>query len=97
MNKESFVILLAAGTITLTTTLFGQTAQITGQVLAVSSSTITVQSGADVWDIKRTQSTSVKGTLKVGSTVTVSYNTPDAQKKEGPTTTTNPTPTPAGE
>jgi hypothetical protein len=96
MKMKSLLSLLLATTI-LSGTLFGQTAEMTGKVLAVSSSTITVQKGTEVWDIKRTQGTSVTGTLKVGSTVTISYNTPDAQKKEGPALTTEPTATPASE
>ena len=43
---------------------------------------ITVQNGKEVWDIKLTASTTVSGDKKVGSTVTVTYNAPDAQKKE---------------
>jgi hypothetical protein len=67
-----------------------QAADATGKILAVSSSTITLQSGINVWEIKRTPTTSVNGALKVGSTVTVSYATPDGQKREGPVTATNP-------
>ena len=74
---------------------FAQTTQMTGTVLAVSSTTITVQKDSEVWDIKRTKNTSVNGTLKVGSTVTVTYSSIDAQKKEGPGIATSPTPTPA--
>jgi hypothetical protein len=96
MKNKLFVPLLVAGII-FSVTLFAQTSTTTGKVLAVSPTTITVESGTDVWDIKRTQSTSVNGTLRVGATVTVTYNTPDAQKKEGPTTATNATPTPVGQ
>ena len=67
-----------------------QAAEATGKILAVSSSTITLQSGINVWDIKRSPTTSVNGALKVGSTVTVQYAAPDGQKREGPVTTTNP-------
>jgi hypothetical protein len=74
-----------------------QTSELTGKVVAVSSTTITMQSGTDVWDIKRSSSTSVTGNLKAGSTVTVKYSTPDGQKKEGPITATNPTATPASQ
>ena len=77
--------------------LFGQTTETTGKVLAVSSTTITIQSGTDVWDIKRSDTTTVTGSLKVGSTVTVKYNTPDGQKREGPGTVTAPTATPSSQ
>lgn len=82
--KRKLLLILAIGT-ALSGIAFAQTTQLTGKVIAVSSGAITVQKGTDVWDIKRSRSTKVDGTLKVGSTVTVTYNTPDAQKKEGPT------------
>ena len=74
---------------------FGQITNMTGTVKAVTSTTITVQKvNGEQWDIKRTSTTNVtSGELKVGSTATISYNTPDAQKKEAPT---GGTPTPAG-
>ena len=75
-------------------TTFAQTTQMTGTVLAFSSTTITVQKDSEVWDIKRTKKTSVSGTLKVGSIVTVTYDSPDAQRKEGPGVADSPTPTP---
>ena len=76
------------------TILLGQTSEMTGKLLVVSSTTITLQKGTEIWDIKRTATTSVTGPLKVGSTITVKYSTPDAQKKEGTTEATNPTATP---
>lgn len=94
MTKK-LILFLAVGVI-FAAPVFGQTSEMTGTVVAVSTSTITVQSGTAVWDIKRTSTTSVDGTLKVGSTVTVKYNTPDGQKREGPVTTTVPTATPSG-
>jgi hypothetical protein len=54
----------------------------TGKIIAVTSDKITVQSGKEVWDISLTATTKVSGDQKVGSTVTVTYNAPDAQKKE---------------
>jgi hypothetical protein len=97
MKTRSLLSLFVAGSVMFSTTLLAQTSTMTGKVLAVSSNTITVQEGREVWDIKRTPRTSTTGTLKVGATITITYNTPDAQKKEGPTTTTNPTPTPPGQ
>ena len=46
------------------------------------SDQITVQNAKEVWDINLTASTKVSGDKKVGSTVTVIYDAPDAQKKE---------------
>ena len=76
---------------------FGQTSEMTGKVMAVSPTSITLQKGTELWDIKRTSSTNVTGTLKIGSTVTVKYSTPDAQKKEGPALATEPTATPGAD
>ena len=95
MKTKLLFSIIVAGSVLLNCAVFGQTAQMTGKVLAVSSSVITLQKDAEVWDIKRTQTTTVSGALKVGSTVTVTYALPDAQKKEGPSTATSPTPTPA--
>ena len=96
MNNKSLLLFLllaiVAGGIAV-----AQTSEMTGKVVAVSSTIITVQSGTDVWDIKRSSSTSVTGALKIGATVTVKYNTPDGQKKEGPVTETNPTATPGSQ
>ena len=78
--------------------LFAQTATATGTVVAVSQGSITLQTGTDQWVIKRVPGTQVTGgELKVGSTVTLKYNAPDAQKKEGPTLTGSATPPPAGQ
>jgi hypothetical protein len=50
-----------------------KTYQVTGPVLAVTSDMITVQKGADKWEINRDASTKVTGDLKVGSNVTIQY------------------------
>ncbi len=49
------------------------TYQVTGPVLAVSDSSITVQKGKEKWEIARDKDTKVTGDLKVGSKVTVRY------------------------
>lgn len=82
--KRNLLLILAIG-IAFSGIVFAQTSQLTGKIISVSTSAITVQKGREVWDIKRSRSTRVDGDLKVGSTVTVTYNMPDAQKKEGPT------------
>ena len=82
MKMKSILIAIAAASLTLSSTAFAQTAHMTGKVIAVTSDKITLQNGKDVWGINLTASTTVSGDKKVGSTVTVTYNTPDAQKKE---------------
>ena len=95
--KINFVVsLVVIANLLIAITAFGQTTKATGKVLAVSSTSITLQSGTDLWDIKRTETTTVSGTLKVGSTVTVTYSVADGQKREGGVSTA-PTPTPAGQ
>ena len=82
MKMKSILIAIAAASLTLSSTAFAQTAHMTGKVIAVTSDKITVQKGKEVWDINLTASTEISGDKKVGSTVTVTYNAPDAQKKE---------------
>jgi uncharacterized membrane protein len=82
MKMKSILIAIAAASLTLSSTAFAQTAHMTGKVIAVTSDKITLQNGKEVWDINLTASTTVSGDKKVGSTVTVTYNAPDAQKKE---------------
>jgi hypothetical protein len=96
MKTKTLLLLMIAACV-LTTALFAETSTMTGKVLAVSTSVITVQKDTEVWDIKRTASTSVTGALKVGSMITVKYSTPDAQKKKGPALATEPTATPASQ
>ena len=84
MKIKTFLCVIVAGSLSLSSVAFAQTTEMTGKVVAVSSSMITVQKGTEVWEIKRSRSTTVTGKLKVGATVTVKYNAPDAQKKEGP-------------
>jgi hypothetical protein len=48
--------------------------QVTGPVLAVSDTSITVKKGKDPWTVSRDASTQVTGDLKVGSKVTIKYH-----------------------
>ena len=50
-----------------------KTYQVTGPVLEVTPTTITVQKGDDRWEIARNKSTKVSGELKVGAKVTIYY------------------------
>ena len=51
-----------------------KTYQVTGPVLEVTPTTITVQKGEDKWQIARTKSTKITGELKVGAKVTIQYH-----------------------
>ena len=48
--------------------------QVTGNVVAVSDDTITVQKGDEKWEIARDASTKVDGKLAVGQKVTIEYH-----------------------
>jgi hypothetical protein len=50
-----------------------KTYQVTGPVLAVTPTTVTVQKGDEKWELARSKNTKVTGDLKVGSKVTVYY------------------------
>ncbi len=50
-----------------------KTYQVTGPIVAVNDTTITVEKGNEKWDIARTEDTKVTGDLKVGAKVTVYY------------------------
>ena len=47
--------------------------QVTGPVLEVTPTTITVQKDKDKWEIGRDKDTKLSGDVKVGSTVTIYY------------------------
>jgi hypothetical protein len=48
--------------------------QVTGPVLAVSPTSITVKKGSSPWTVSRDAGTQVTGDLKVGSKVTIKYH-----------------------
>ena len=48
--------------------------QVTGPILAVSDTSITVQKGKDPWTVSRDANTKVTGDLKVGAKVTIKYH-----------------------
>jgi hypothetical protein len=48
--------------------------QVTGPVLAVTPTSITVKKGKDPWTVSRDANTKVTGTLAVGSKVTIQYH-----------------------
>jgi hypothetical protein len=50
-----------------------KTYQVTGPVLEVTPTTVTVQKGDDKWELARDKNTKITGDLKVGSKVTIWY------------------------
>jgi hypothetical protein len=50
-----------------------KTYQVTGPVLEVTATTITVQKGDDKWQIARDGKTKITGDIKVGAKVTIYY------------------------
>ncbi len=48
--------------------------QVTGPVLAVTDTAITVKKGSSPWTVSRDAGTQVTGDLKVGSKVTIKYH-----------------------
>lgn len=50
-----------------------KTYQVTGPVLAVTPTTITVEKGKEKWEIERTKDTKMTAEPKVGDKVTVHY------------------------
>ena len=51
----------------------GKTYQVTGPVLAVTDTTITVQKGKEKWELARSKETKGPADVKVGDKVTVEY------------------------
>jgi cytochrome c1 len=75
--KRSFFTCLAA--LTLAAALAApagaadKTYQVTGPVLEVTDTSVTVQKGKEKWQLARTKDTKVTGDLKVGAKVTIMY------------------------
>jgi cytochrome c1 len=51
-----------------------KTYQVTGPIVEVNDSTITVMKGKEKWEIARNKDTKVTGDLKVGAKVTIMYS-----------------------
>src|SRR5512138_361084 len=67
--------LIAAASLVLSGMAFAgaKTYQVTGPVLEVNDSMITVQKGKDRWELDRDSNTKVNGDVKVGDKVTITY------------------------
>jgi len=75
-TKQGFALSIIASMLLATSQAFGadaKTYQVTGPVLELTPTTITVQKGDEKWQVARTQDTKVTGDVKVGSKVTIQY------------------------
>jgi len=77
MKKTLIIMTLLCGALLLATVSVdaadAKTYQVTGPVLEVTPTTVTVQKGEDKWQIARDKGTKITGELKVGSKVTIYY------------------------
>jgi hypothetical protein len=76
MNKLTlFLSVVAAASFTFSNVALagGKTYQVTGPVLEMNDTSVTVQKGKEKWEIARDSSTKVTGDLKVGAKVTITY------------------------
>ena len=73
--KTNTFSLIAAASLALSGVAFAgaKTYQVTGPVLEVNDSMITVQKGKDRWEVDRDSNTKVNGDVKVGDKVTINY------------------------
>jgi cytochrome c oxidase assembly protein Cox11 len=71
-----------------------KTYQVTGPVLAIQGDVITVQKGADRWEIALDKTAKVTGDLKVGSKVTIEYQMKAVAITVKPAATGKPAPPP---
>ena len=76
MNKKALFSLIAAGSLVLSGTGFAASPtsyQVTGPIVEVTDSMITVMKGKEKFEVARDSSTKVTGDLKVGEKVTIMY------------------------
>lgn len=83
MKLKNLAAMIAVALLT-TNAVFGQTLTITGSVATLSTASIGLNCGPDLWNIQRTSTTTVtSGTLAVGNNVTVQCASADATKIPG--------------
>jgi hypothetical protein len=73
---KTLLSIIAASSLALVSTGFAggaATYQVTGPIVAVTDTVITVLKGKDQWQVARSADTKVTGDLKVGAKVTVTY------------------------
>ena len=74
--KQHWLVLICAAALLAASSLKGadaKTYQVTGPVLEITPTTITVQKGNDKWEIARDSKTKLPANVKVGSKVTIYY------------------------
>ena len=74
-NSIKFLSLVTAVSLVFGSVAFagGKTYEVTGPVLEMNDSSVTVQKGKEKWEIAKDASTKVDGELKVGAKVHVTY------------------------
>jgi len=75
-TKQYWLVFMCAVALLVATSLSAadaKTYQVTGPVLEVTPTTVTVQKGNDKWELARNNATKIKGDLKVGARVTIYY------------------------
>jgi hypothetical protein len=87
MKSTAFHTLVALATLAVTCSAIAgpKTYQVTGPVLAVTDTSVTVQKGDDKWELARDGTTKITGELKVGAKVTIEYtmNAVGVEVKDG--------------
>ena len=76
ISKNYFLGLFCGATILIASSLNAaetKTYQVTGPVLEVTPTSVTVQKGDEKWEIARNGKTKITGDLKVGAKVTIYY------------------------
>lgn len=73
LTKLSLATAFVLGALSAPALAADKTYQVTGPVLEVSDTSITVEKGKEKWQLARTKDTKVTGDLKVGSKVTIAY------------------------
>jgi hypothetical protein len=75
-TKRNYLAYLCAAAVLVSTSVYAAdstTYQVTGPVLEVTPTSITVQKGNDKWQLARDSKTKTTGDLKVGARVTIYY------------------------
>src|SRR6266705_6262765 len=99
MKTNTAFSLLAAASLALSGATFAagaKTYQVTGTVIEMTGSKITVQKGTEKWEIDLDPTIKAKGDVKVGAIVTITYVMSATKVEGGPAAETTPAaPSPA--
>jgi hypothetical protein len=89
MNLKTISIIMAFFSLTLSGAVraaSGKTYEVTGTVLETTPTKIVVQKGAERWELDLDPQTKIRGELKVGAKVTITYTMSAAKIDAGPLT-----------